>query len=121
MIHFKLDENMPTQAVAELRNAGHDVRTVLEEGLGGAADSTVSAACTTEDRILVTLDLDFADIRRPGLAESPGVLVLRLARQDAGSVCAGLHAALPDLERESLRGSVWILEPHRVRVWRHDA
>jgi hypothetical protein len=31
---FKLDENLPQDAVVLLRNAGHQVQTVLEERLG---------------------------------------------------------------------------------------
>jgi len=32
---FKLDENLPRDAEALLREAGHDVHTVLAEYLGG--------------------------------------------------------------------------------------
>ena len=35
MTRFKLDENLPHQAALVLRRAGHDVSTVLEQGLGG--------------------------------------------------------------------------------------
>ena len=120
MTRFKLDENLPARAGDALRKAGHDVRTVLEQDLGGAADTVIFEACGAERRVLVTLDLDFADIRRRGVSESPGILVIRVGRQDASAVCAAILSALPDVERESLRGSIWIIEPHRVRVWRPD-
>ena len=57
---FKLDENMPRDAERLLRSGGFDVETVVSEGLGGAADPAVIAACRIEQRILITLDLDFA-------------------------------------------------------------
>ena len=60
---FKLDENLPRDAEAFLRTAGHDVHTVLGEHLEGNPDLTVLDASRTEDRILVTFDLDFSDIR----------------------------------------------------------
>ena len=50
------------------------LRTVLEQDLGGATDTVVFEACGAESRVLVTLDLDFADIRRQGISESPGIL-----------------------------------------------
>ena len=46
-------------------------------------DQAVATACTAEKRILVTLDLDFADMRSYGSSEAPGIIVMRLPRQDA--------------------------------------
>ena len=120
MTRFKLDENLPARAAEALRKAGHDVRTVLEQDLGGAADQTVFDACTAESRVLVTLDLDFTDVRRQGVSRSPGILVIRLGRQDAGTVCATILSALLGVERESPQGSIWIIEPRRIRVWQPD-
>lgn len=91
--------------------------TVLEQGLGGAADAAVAEACTAENRILVTLDLDFADIRLYGTPRTSSIVVIRVARQDAESVCAALLRASPDLEHMPPRGSIWILEPQRIRAW----
>ena len=62
-VRFKLDENFPKDAGALLRDAGHDVETVLDERLGGNPDAKVLDACQTENRVLITLDLDFSDIR----------------------------------------------------------
>jgi predicted nuclease of predicted toxin-antitoxin system len=115
---FKLDENMPARAAAVLREAGHDVITVLEQGLGGVSD--VVAACAAEKRIIVTLDLDFADMRSYGSSDAPGIIVLRLPSQDVGLIQSVILRALVEIEREPLAGGIWILEPHRVRVWRGD-
>jgi hypothetical protein len=52
-VRFKLDEDIPGDAAAFLRKAGHDVHTVLHEGLGGSADSTILDACRAEDRLWV--------------------------------------------------------------------
>lgn len=60
---FKRDENLPELAARRLRELGHDVHTVAAEQLGGADDSVVLRAAIAEDRVLVTLDLDFADVR----------------------------------------------------------
>jgi predicted nuclease of predicted toxin-antitoxin system len=43
-VKFKIDENMPVDLVADLRRAGHDADTVLDENLAGAADPIVVAA-----------------------------------------------------------------------------
>ena len=59
-LRFKLDENLPRRVESALRDLEHDVETALSEGLAGALDPDLLAACTAEDRVLVTLDLDFA-------------------------------------------------------------
>lgn len=60
---FTVDENLPKETVKLFESAGHDAVTVEMEGLNGAPDSEVLAACKRERRTLVTLDADFADIR----------------------------------------------------------
>ena len=32
---FKIDENLPREVAALLRDAGHDAMTVVDQGLGG--------------------------------------------------------------------------------------
>jgi hypothetical protein len=63
-VKFKLDENMPADLGELLRDSGHDVEDVLGEYLGGRPDRPVLAAASSESRILITFDLDFADIRQ---------------------------------------------------------
>ena len=60
-LRFKLDENLPRRVEPALHGLGHDVETAISENLAGAVDPDLLAACTVEDRILITLDLDFAD------------------------------------------------------------
>ena len=81
MTRFKLDDNLPSRAALVLRKAGHDASTVSEEGLGGSSDEALARACADEDLVLLTLDLDFADIRACGSPDSPGIVVLRVRHQ----------------------------------------
>lgn len=60
---FKLDENVPALVHATLVGSGHDAHTVAEEQLAGANDDAVLEASLAEGRVLITLDLDFSDIR----------------------------------------------------------
>jgi predicted nuclease of predicted toxin-antitoxin system len=63
-MRLKLDENIPASTAIRLTALGHDVHTVLEEGLSGRPDNDVWQAAQTEARFLVTQDLDFSDERR---------------------------------------------------------
>jgi predicted nuclease of predicted toxin-antitoxin system len=59
-LKFKVDENLPTEYAPILREAGFEADTVSDEKLSGAGDSVLSERCRAEDRVLMTLDLDFA-------------------------------------------------------------
>jgi predicted nuclease of predicted toxin-antitoxin system len=63
-VKIKLDENLPDDLAVLLRAAEYDVSAVTEEGLAGYDDPPVLEAATAEDRVLVSFDLGFADIRR---------------------------------------------------------
>lgn len=68
---------------------------------------------------LVTLDLDFA-MRTYGSSDSPGIIVIRLPRQDVDLIRTVMLRALAELEQEPLEEGIWILEPDRIRVWREQ-
>jgi predicted nuclease of predicted toxin-antitoxin system len=74
---LKLDENLGRSHVELLRNAGHEADRVHDEGLSGEADSTVWERVCAEGRFFITLDLDFADIRRYQPRSHHGILLLR--------------------------------------------
>jgi predicted nuclease of predicted toxin-antitoxin system len=113
---FKLDENLPRDVEALFREAGHEVETVLGERLGGGPDPKVFDTAKAEDRILVTLDLDFADIRLYPPSRHPGIWVLRAHSQSIENVLALLKGALAVFQTESAANQLWIVEPNRVRI-----
>lgn len=116
MPKFKLDENLPLEAAALLRDADYDAATVLDQQMMGYPDSKIASACRDEDRVLVTLDLDFADIRLYRPADHAGIIVLRLARQDKQNVLAVIDRLIPVLGRESVAGLLWIVDNKRIRI-----
>ena len=116
MAKFKVDENMPAEAAALLAQAGHDAATVPDQRMGGRPDPDVAAVCRREDRAVVTLDLDFCDIRAYPPADYPGIIVLRLARLDKRRVLSALQRLLPLLNQEPLQGKLWIVGETTVRV-----
>jgi len=113
---FKLDENLPTEAADVLRGTGHDAVSVRDQQMGGRPDTDVAAVCRQEDRAVVTLDLDFADIRAYPPADYPGIIVLRLAQLDKRRVLSVMQRLTGLLEQESLAGKLWIVDESSVRV-----
>jgi predicted nuclease of predicted toxin-antitoxin system len=61
---FQLDENMPSDVADLLGAAGHDAATASDQRLLGRGDDSVAARCRSQGRLLITHDLDFADVRR---------------------------------------------------------
>lgn len=115
-LRFKLDENIPGDASAVLRAAGHDVSTALDERLGGCTDDRVSLAAREEARVLVTLDLDFADIRAYPPASHAGVWVLRPTIQSVEMLVSLVRGALALAASEVVTARLWIVEPGQVRI-----
>ena len=70
-MNIKLDENLSRHLKERLLPLGHNASTAFEEGLLGKVDVEVGAAAKGEDRIVFTLDLDFADLRKSRQGHTP--------------------------------------------------
>jgi predicted nuclease of predicted toxin-antitoxin system len=116
-VRFKLDENLDPRLSALVREDGHDVETVLSEGLSGSNDEVVYDVCLQEARVLITLDLDFSNPFRFPPGVSDGIVVVRPTRPTIPRIRAILAAALPSLKQQALRGKLWIVEPGRIRFY----
>ena len=113
---FKVDENLPIEVATTLRQAGHDAATVLEQHLGGSDDAQLAALCQLEGRILVTLDMDFSDIRNYPPAEYPGLVVLSPRQQDKPYVLDVFMRLVQVLDQEPIEGHLWIVEETQLRI-----
>jgi predicted nuclease of predicted toxin-antitoxin system len=114
-VKFKIDENLPAEAAEILKGAGFDAHSVGDENLTGANDEVVADASRSEDRILVTLDLDFANIRAYLPGEHAGIVVLRVKHQDKHTVLIHLRRLTTALARRSPSGELWIVDGNRIR------
>jgi predicted nuclease of predicted toxin-antitoxin system len=115
-LRFKLDENIPVDAAPLLHAAGYDCHTVYDEQLAGAPDPDVAAVCRTEGRVLITLDLDFSDVRAYAPGTHAGIIVLRPRTPDRDSTLALIERALSLFASEALTGCLWVVDAERVRV-----
>jgi len=113
---FKIDENLHPDVASIMRKHGHDVLMVWDEGLRGTSDTNLSHVCRTEGRVLITLDLDFADIRTYPPEEHQGVIVLRLKSQGRQHVVDAIGRIVPLLEDEALVNRLWIVDEQSVRI-----
>lgn len=117
-MRIKLDENLPVEAAVVLRPLGHDVATVDDEDMLGAADDDVLRAATGEGRLLITLDRGFGDIRRHPPGTHAGVIVLRPGDQLASTVTAALRDLVLAHPLEDMVGCITIVRSGLVRIRR---
>jgi predicted nuclease of predicted toxin-antitoxin system len=74
---LKLDENLSRHLKPELIELGHDVLTAANEHLLSRPDTEIARAARHESRMLLTLDIEFADLRKYPPGSHPGVILFR--------------------------------------------
>lgn len=113
---LKLDENMPASAAVYLRDAGYEADTVVEEGLRGVDDGTLSRVVMSERRILLTYDADFADIRSYPLGSHAGIVIFRLQDQRWTSLKDRLRALIDSGVLRQLNAGLAVVTESRIRT-----
>lgn len=116
---LKLDENLSPALAALARSHGHEADTVVEQGLRGVNDEAVFQHCCDEGRLLITLDLDFANPVRFPEKGTPGRIILRPRRPLTTAIRLQFIAALALLDRGELWGKICVVEPGRIRIHDH--
>lgn len=118
---FKLDENLSERGCALLAHEGYDVSTVARQDMEAEPDSRIIEVCRQEDRILVTLDLNFANplIYRP--SDYSGIAVLRLSKKtSAQDMLEVVQTLVIGLRKQEITGMLWIVERSRIRVFQQN-
>jgi predicted nuclease of predicted toxin-antitoxin system len=115
-VRFKIDKKLPVEVAHLLSEAGHDALGVFDQALSGEKDHTLFEICQREGRVLVTLDLDFADIHAYPPQTAAHIVVLRLIRQDKPSVLGVIRKLIPVFATNPVTQNLWIVEEHRIRI-----
>jgi predicted nuclease of predicted toxin-antitoxin system len=119
-MRVKVDEDLPRMATVTLREHGHDAVSVLDQGMGGWKDSELWKAAQVEQRLLVTADKGFADIRRHRPGTHAGVLLLRPDEDGIRPMLDLLERVLRRYDLAALRGSIAVVSPRGVRIRRAE-
>ena len=119
---FKVDENLPSECVSFLGDAGFEANTVADENLSGADDLVLFERCRVEGRVLMTLDLDFANVQ--AYPRNPTRELWSFGRsskifQDKPTLIVILQRLISTSTRRSPDGQLWIVQHDRIR-YRED-
>ena len=115
---IKLDQNLSQHLRDDLNALKHDVDTVLDQGLSGAADPEVLRAATSHDRILFMLDTDFLDLKIYPPSSHRGVIVFRPPRQGALAVAEFVRAFVRSTDLGKYYRRTTVVERTRARILR---
>ncbi len=117
-MNIKLDENLPERLAAELAALGHNVDTVRTENLTGRPDDEVWKATQSDDRFLITQDLDFSDSRKYIPGTHGGLLLVRLAQPGREALVARVVSLFAAEAIDEWRGCLVVATDHKLRVKR---
>lgn len=117
-MRLELDENLSRHLRDRLRALDHDVKSAADEGLLTQPDLVIAAAANTEERMLLTLDLEFGDLRKYPPGAHPGIILFRPHTLGPLAVNRFVEEFVRDGDLQVLAGCVVIVEPSRVRVRR---
>ena len=113
---LKLDENLSRHLKPVLTDLEHDVLTAADENLLSRPDTEVAAASIREGRMLFTLDLEFADLRKYPPGSHPGIILFRPPSCGPLTVNKFIVDFVRSARLEDLASCVAIVDPTRVRV-----
>jgi len=111
-----VDENLQEPTLAFLRDLGHDVRGIKEEGLRGAADPEIFGRATQTERVLLTYNVDFVDLRKLAGERHHGIIRLRVSNQRISFMHPILRAALERVAGLDLTDTLVTVSDKRVRI-----
>ena len=114
---FKLDENTPNILKKILKEKGiNDVFNVRDEALGGSSDHILAKVCKEEERILITLDMDFSKPKLHKISSLYGVIIIKPIYTDRWEVKKLFEDFLDNFNIEDAIGKVFIIEEDRIRI-----
>lgn len=117
MLRFLVDEDLPRSLAGALRASGFEAADVRDVGLRSADDMSVFNRSIDEQRVLLSGDLGFGNLRRFPLGSHWGIGVVRYPNEASPeTVIAAVIEAMQDVDEIQIRGGLMIIEPGRIRV-----
>ena len=114
-MRFVADMGIALDVARVLRSGGHDVLHLCEVGLQRLPDDQIIAKAVTEDRIVLTHDLDFSRLLALSGAREPSLITFRLSDMSPPSVTPRLAEVLRIHEADLRRGAVISISDGAIR------
>ena len=115
-MRFLLDVGISPRVRDDLISLGYDAVRCSDIGFAKSSDNSILEHAQAHGLILVSIDLDFADLAISCPTPCPGVILLRLNNPTAEMMCSRLRIALTGLEEDDIVGSIVVIQQDRVRT-----
>ena len=117
-MRFLADMGVSPRCIEWLRTQGHDAIHLFERKLHRLPDNAVLHLAATENRVLLTMDLDFARlVAMLGVGDLPIVIIFRLSDQRAQNIQNRLEVILPVIsEIAEQQGSIISVSDKKIRI-----
>lgn len=115
-MRFLADMGISMLTVAWLRQQGHDAIHLREESLHRSPDEDVLAKARAEERILLTMDLDFGYLIAVSGEQLPSVILFRLADERSEVVNERLADILTQCKSDLEAGAIISVSEVAIRV-----
>ena len=115
-MRLKLDEKLSQELKGVLSSLGYDVSTAADEGLLSRPDAVVAGAARAENRVLPTLEVEFANLTKHPPGTHPGIILFRPRTLGPLAVNEFIRDFLARTDVPPLAGCVVVVDPTRTRV-----
>ncbi|ANV88589.1 MULTISPECIES: DUF5615 family PIN-like protein [unclassified Picosynechococcus] len=113
---FLADMGISPKTVRWLRNQGHDAIHLLEQGLEKLTDAQILEKARQENRIILTVDLDFGTLLALSKAKLPSVVIFRLGNASREVIEDRLAFVLEQCSTELRQGVAISVDDEKVRL-----
>jgi predicted nuclease of predicted toxin-antitoxin system len=112
---FLVDMPLSPALADWLAGQGYDAVHALNAGLARAADSAIIERARSEQRVVITADLDYPRLLALTQAERPGVILFRGGEYSEQDAVERLTRVLELIPGEELTDSMVVVEKARIR------
>ncbi|MEM8504862.1 MAG: DUF5615 family PIN-like protein [Cyanobacteria bacterium P01_D01_bin.1] len=113
---FLADMGVAPKTVKSLQEAGHNAVHLSEQGLFRMRDSEILQKALKEERIILTFDLDFADLPAAASTVLPSTIILRLRNTKPSFVTSRVTVVVAECAQALETGALVTIEDSRYRL-----
>ncbi|MBD2778515.1 DUF5615 family PIN-like protein [Iningainema tapete] len=117
-MRFLADMGISPRTVNWLKEAGYDAVHLVEEGLERLPDDEILVKARNEERILLTVDLDFGYLLAVSGETLPSVILFRLGNESYEIINERLAFVLNRFEEDLVAGAIISVSNSALRLRR---